>query len=113
MFGNIIGFDKNKLIVTNAKGIADTNYIGYHTVFPEVDHKIVGEIVGIDTKTITINLIGEITNGVFTNGVLKKPSVNTIPRIIFKSVDKLLFGNLSKEYADEKNMCTYDGTFCL
>lgn len=102
MFGNIIGFDKNKLIVTNAKGIADTNYIGYHTVFPEVDHKIVGEIVGIDTKTITINLIGEITNGVFTNGVLKKPSVNTIPRIIFKSELETILGN--QNYLDKNNL---------
>ena len=65
MFGTILGFDNSKIYVQNKQGVADTNYIGYHVVFPEEDHKIVGEIVGIDTRQIVIQLIGEIINGKF------------------------------------------------
>ena len=65
MFGKIIGFDQSKIILENNNGIADTNYIGYHVVFPEQDHKIVGEIIGIDATKIVILLIGEIINNRF------------------------------------------------
>lgn len=102
MFGRILSFEGNKLIIENAKGIADTNYIGYHVVFPEPDHKIVGEIIGIDTKQIVTLLIGEINNGIFSNGVLKKPSVNTVARIIFKSELETILGN--QNYLDKKNL---------
>ena len=93
MFGKVLGFDNSKMFLENTKGIADTNYIGYHVVFPEVDHKIVGEIVAISPTEITVYLIGEIMNGVFTNGVLKKPSTNTKARIIFTSELECILGD--------------------
>ncbi|MBO5475130.1 MAG: DUF87 domain-containing protein [Bacilli bacterium] len=93
MFGRILGFEGSKMIIENLKHIADTNYIGYHVVFSETDHKIVGEIIGIDTQKIIILLIGEINGEVFSNGVIKKPSVNTVPRIIFKSELETILGN--------------------
>lgn len=102
MFGKILGFDNSKIFLENTKGIADTNYIGYHVVFPEVDHKIVGEIVSINPQQITIYLIGEIINGVFTNGVLKKPSTNTQARIIFKSELECILGD--QNYIDKSNI---------
>lgn len=102
MFGKIIGFENSKIFVENQKGIADTNYIGYHVVFPEPDHKIVGEIIGIDTKIVTIMLIGEIINDKFSNGVLKKPSMNTVARIIFKSELESILG--SQNYLDHANL---------
>lgn len=102
MFGTILGFDKSKIYVQNAKGIADTNYIGYHVVFPEVNHKIVGEITGIDSRQIVIQLIGEIVNGTFSNGVLKKPSINTKARIIFKSELESILGK--QDYTQKENL---------
>lgn len=102
MFGRIIGFEDSKIILENLKGVADTNYIGYHVVFPENDHKIVGEIVGIDNKQIVILLIGEINNGRFSNGVLKKPGINTVARIIFKSELEAILG--SQNYLDKKTL---------
>lgn len=102
MFGRILGFEGSKLILENTKKIADTNYIGYHVVFPEPEHKIVGEIIGIDIQKIVILLIGEINNGIFSNGVLKKPGVNTTARIIFKSELELILGN--QNYLDKQNL---------
>lgn len=92
MFGRILGFEGSKMIIENLKHIADTNYIGYHVVFPEQNHKIVGEIIGIDTQKIIILLIGEINGSLFSNGALKKPSVNTIPRVIYKSELETILG---------------------
>ena len=102
MFGKILGFDQSKIILENNNGIADTNYIGYHVVFPEQDHKIVGEIVGIDATKITVLLIGEIINNRFSSGVLKKPSMNTTCRIIFKSELESILG--SQNYLDKNNL---------
>lgn len=102
MFGKILGFDNSRIYLENNKGEADTNYIGYHVVFPEPDHKIVGEIIGIDARQIIIQLIGEIINGRFSNGVLKKPSMNTSARIIFKSELESILG--SQNYLDKSNL---------
>ena len=102
MFGQILGFDNSKIYVENSQGIADTNYIGYHVVFPEEEHKIVGEIIGIDSRQIVIQLIGEIINGKFANGVLKKPSMKTTARIIFKSELESILG--SQDYMKKENL---------
>lgn len=102
MFGKIVGFDGSNIYVENLSKVADTNYIGFHVVFDEKDHKIVGEIIGITPEKITIYLIGEIDNGVFSNGVLKKPSVNTIARIIYKSELECILGN--QDYLSKSNL---------
>ena len=93
MFGNIIKFEKSKIYVENIKKIADTNYIGFHVVFEEPNHKTVGEITEIYKDVIGIQLIGEIVDGIFANGVMKKPGMNTIARIIYKSELELILGN--------------------
>lgn len=93
MFGNIIKFEKSKIYVENIKKIADTNYIGFHVVFEEPNHKTVGEITEINKDVIGIQLIGEIVDGIFANGIMKKPGMNTIARIIYKSELELILGN--------------------
>ena len=93
MFGNIIKFEKSKIYVENIKKIADTNYIDFHVVFEEPNHKTVGEITEINKDVIGIQLIGEIVDGIFANGVMKKPGMNTIARIIYKSELELILGN--------------------
>ena len=93
MFGKIIGFDDSKLILENINGQADTNYIGYHLVFAEGNRKIVGEIVSLDKQKIVVLPIGEIVDDKFSNGVLRKPSMNTVPRIIYKNELESLLGN--------------------
>ncbi len=93
MFGNIIKFEKSKIYVENIKKIADTNYIGFHVVFEEPNHKTVGEITEINKDVIGIQLIGEIVDGIFANGVMKKPGMNTVARIIYKSELELILGN--------------------
>lgn len=93
MFGSIIKFENSKIYVENKKQIADTNYIGFHVVFEEQSHKTVGEIIEITKEIITIQLIGEINNGIFTNGVMKKPGYTSIARIIYRGELELILGN--------------------
>lgn len=93
MFGNIIKFEQSKIYVENKSNIANTNYIGFHVVFDEPNHKTVGEIVDITKELIGIQLIGEIINNVFTNGVLRKPGFNNIARLIYKNELDLILGN--------------------
>lgn len=102
MFGKITGFFKDIIYVENLKGIADTNYIGYHVIFEDTQHKIVGEIVSINQTQIDILLIGEIINGVFSSGCLKKPGVNTVARIIYKSELELILGD--QNYINKQNL---------
>ena len=102
MFGNIIKFEKSVIYVENAKKIADTNYIGFHVVFEEPNHKTVGEIIEINKDIIGIQLIGEIIDGKFSNGVLKKPGMNTIAIIIYKSELELILGK--QDLSDRSNL---------
>lgn len=102
MFGKIISLIGNTIKVENASKIPDTNYIGFHVIFDEQNHKIVGEIVSITAEYVEIYLIGEISNGTFSNGVLKKPSYNAIPRIIYKSELESILG--SQNYLEKKNL---------
>lgn len=102
MFGKIIGFDNSTIYIENLKGVADTNYVGFHAIFQEGNHKIVGEIISIDEKRISILLIGEIDNGIYSNGVLKKPNISTIPRIIYKSEIETILG--SQDYSKKSTL---------
>ena len=102
MFGQILGFDSSKIYVQNTQGAADTNYIGYHVVFPEEDHKIVGEIVGIDSRQIVIQLIGEIRNNKFVIGISKNPSLESSCRIITKQELETILG--SQDYKNNETL---------
>lgn len=93
MFGKILKYNHNKIIIENAKKIVDTNYINVHVVFEDKGNLVVGEITAIDIETITILLIGEINNNRFSSGVLKKPSFNSLVRIIYKNELSYIFGN--------------------
>lgn len=102
MFGKILMFKKDIIYLENLKGEADSNYIGYHLIFEDSLHKIVGEIVGIDKTQIEVLLIGEIINGAFSSGCLKKPSIVSVARVIYKSELELILG--SQEYNNKENL---------
>ena len=112
MFGRIVEIDENTVLVENKSQNLDANYINYHVVFNEADRQVVGEIVAIRELDIEILLVGEIKNNVFYSGVLKKPSFNTVPRIVYKSEAELFLG--SQDISNKNNLYigtsnTYDG----
>ena len=112
MFGKIISIEDNKVVLENAIQNLEANYINYHVVFSENDRSIVGEIISINKTEISIMLVGEIRNNVFTSGVLKKPNFNAVPRLVYKSEVELFLG--SQDIANKNNLYigksnTYDG----
>ncbi len=92
MFGKILEVNDDLVKIENIKSDAEANILNFHVVFEEEKRKIVGEVIGITEKDITILLVGEIINDKFISGVLKKPNFRTKPRIIYKSEVELLIG---------------------
>ena len=103
MFGKIKSIEANYVVVENTSEKLEVNYLNYHVVFPEKNRGVVGEIVGIDENEIKIFLVGEIRNGVFTSGVLKKPHFSSVPRLVYKNEAELFLG------CQEGKKCVYIG----
>ncbi len=92
MFGKVIEVNKNRIIMINASNVAQPGIMNYHVVFEEDDRKVIAEVLSCDDKTIEANLVGEIHDGSFTSGVLRKPSFQKTCRMITKSELELLIG---------------------
>lgn len=112
MFGKIIDVTDKVVKVENKTNKIQANVVNYHVVFENNGIKIVGEIIGMDEKTINILLIGEIKDGIFISGILRYPSVESICRIIYKQELELIIGE--QDYMDSSNILIgssslYDG----
>lgn len=96
MFGKIIKIDGNFVNIKNNNKETHSELMNCHVIFEENDRKVVGEIVKISDEEINILLIGEIENNIFSPGVVKKPSSNTIARIINIDELELIIGKSTK-----------------
>lgn len=92
MFGKILNIYEDIVELENTSGEAETNLLGFHVVFPVSERKIIGEIIYVSNTTIKVNLIGEIINGKFSDGLIKKPSLKGSCRLIYKSEVEALLG---------------------
>lgn len=92
MFGNIIKIDGNYVDVKNSDKKAHSDLMNCHVIFEEQNRKVVGEIVEINSEFIRILLIGEIDEGNFSAGVVRKPGSMTSIRIINSSELELIIG---------------------
>ena len=93
MFGKIIYISDNMAHVEIQEGARlETDLMNMHVVFEDNDHKVMGEIEDIDAKVIKIRFLGEIINGKFVGGVLKKPTMNASIRVIASNEVSLIMG---------------------
>ena len=83
MFGRIIYISDNIAFVEN-KMASDFNgdLLNLHLIFENNDQKVLGEIVELKDKEIQVRFLGEFNNGKYTNGLLRKPSLNSQIRTI-------------------------------
>jgi hypothetical protein len=102
MFGKILDIEENYVILENSLHKLDVNYLNYHVIFSESNRSVVGEIISMNEQEIKIFLVGEIRNNRFLSGVLKRPSFNTTPRLIYKSEVELILG--SQDIASKDNL---------
>lgn len=92
MFGKVTKIDGNYIYLENKLHTTLPEYMNFHVIFDEKNIKIVGEIIFINEEIIKILLVGEIENGSFSSGVLKKPSGSSVPRIISVPELELIIG---------------------
>ena len=123
MFGKVIEIIKNHIKMINTTNVSQPGVMGYHIIFDEEERKVVAEITSCDDKYFEANLVGEIINGYFTSGVLRRPTFLSVARIVtkselellmgkqdYKAPDTLLIGN-SVTYKDYKVTCNINELF--
>ena len=93
MFGKILNIVEDTIEIENTSNETESNLLGFHVIFNVNERKIVGEIVGVLKNVIRINLLGEIINDEYVEGLIKKPSLKSGCRLIYKSEVAALIGN--------------------
>ena len=93
MFGKIVYISDTEAHVQIAtEGGLNTNIMNMHVIFEDGEKKILGEVEDINDELVKIRFLGEITNGRFVGGVIRKPTFNASLRLINKEEVGLLVG---------------------
>ena len=94
MFGKIIYISDNVAHIEIPEGtpVAE-NLMNMHVIFEDDKKKILGEIEDISEKLIKIGFLGEIVNGHFVGGVIRKPTLSSKIRVITKEELALIIGD--------------------
>lgn len=83
MFGKILYISDNIAHVENKmdKNIV-ADLMNIHVIFEAQNQRILGEVIEINDSEIKIRFLGEYQNKKYLNGVLRKPLLNSIIRVI-------------------------------
>ena len=93
MFGKIVYISDNEAHVEMpSDGSLSTNIMNMHVVFEDEKKKILGEVEDISDKIIKIRFLGEIVDGHFVGGVIRKPTFNAKLRLINRDEVGMLVG---------------------
>ena len=93
MFGKIIYISDNLAHVKIANGTPiATNLMNLHVVFEDNNKKILGEVEDISSEIIKIRFLGEIVNGRFVGGVIRKPTLSANIRVINEEEVAMIIG---------------------
>ena len=96
MLGRILEIIDNTVTIKLAIDInAQPSLVNLHVVFDDGDNKkkVVGQIVNCTLQVMTVNIVGEISDGRFTPGSSSKPSFKSKPRIVKMDELKLFLGD--------------------
>ena len=97
MLGKIVSIDGNIVKVELTIDVTNkTGLLNLHVAIECQGKKMIGEIIAIDLKYMTIMLLGEIINNEFVSGVNSKPSFASTIRIINRE-ELDMITNISKE----------------
>ena len=111
MFGRITEVIDNYVYVENSAHELRSNILNIHVIFEETNRKVVGEVLSVNKDTIKIFLVGEIRDNMFYPGIMRKPSFQCIPRIVYKQELELLLGKqdvFDKSYVYLGKSVTYE-----
>ena len=99
MFGTIKSVDDNIVLIENLTKKAVSNIMNCHVIFEDENRKVVGEIIFVDENIVKVLLVGEIVNGIFSSGIIRKPAGNITCRMIALPELEIIYGKnqLSKD----------------
>ncbi len=94
MFGKIVYISDNVAHIEIPAGtpVAE-NLMNMHVIFEDENKKILGEIADISQTLIKVGFLGEIVNGRFVGGVIRKPKLSSNIRIISREELSLIIGD--------------------
>ena len=110
MFGKIIYISDTEAHVEVPKdGTISTNIMNMHVIFEDEGRKVVGEVEDLGSELIKIRFLGEIENGNFIGGVIRKPTFNSAIRLIKQDEISLLLGDETPSTFIVGDSPLYDG----
>ena len=90
MFGKIIYISDNIAHINIPAGTPiGMNLINMNVVFEDTNKKILGEVVDVSKELIKVHFLGEINNGRFIGGVLRKPTMEANVRLYALNYDEV------------------------
>ena len=94
MIGKIVYISNNTAHIKISDGVKiSTNLINMHVIFEDNNKKVLGEIEDISKDLIKVNFLGEIIDNKFVGGVIRKPTMESLVRIINSEELKIIIGN--------------------
>lgn len=114
MFGKIVYISDNVAHVSiPSDAPVIMNLMNMHVVFEDEEKKILGEVEDVSDTVIKIRFLGELADGKFIGGVLRKPNLTASTRIIEPDELKIIMGEkkegalllgMSPLYEDRKSV---------
>lgn len=98
MFKEIVSISKNFAWV-RIEGTVNDDLLNMNLIFEDNGKKILGEVEEVDNGKIKVTFLGEFIDGKFYSGIIRKPSLSAVVRMI----DKEELGELVGEN-DNKSM---------
>lgn len=93
MLGKIISIEENIVYVKLNPQITNIgNITNSFVVFENNENNLVGEVININENTLQVNLIGQIKENTFVSGISKKPSLDSIVKIVSKEKVPYIIG---------------------
>ena len=93
MFGKIV-YISNSMARVKITGELNTSLMNLHVVLEDNGRKILAAVEDVNDDTVQVNFLGEIIDNRFVTGVIRKPSLDSITRIITKEeLDLVIGGN--------------------
>ena len=91
MIGKIT-YISNNMAHIKPSGNVSSNLMNMHVIFEDKDKKILGEIEDISPDNIKVNFLGEIAGDYFIGGVVRKPTYESVVRMINPEELKIIIG---------------------
>ncbi len=110
MLDKIIFINDNiaKIMITSDEALKE-NLVNIHLVFEDGERRILGEVNEVDNNIIIVQFLGEFKNNLFIPGIIKKPKLTSIVRVISEEeLSIIMTKNDTKSFNLGKSIL-YDG----